>query len=156
VTAHQSEVVVEVPKDLIHCEHPESSTGNDEEKVIALEIARASALGTFPAVDEQTGVVDDAGSPIWHEERPHVMNERPCDHERNGIRAWRIAGVPANECRVQSLKVHQVAGRFRLRQAKTVLMKEFQGTNGKTLSGSTLSGGTARYRTIEAEKTIEF
>ena len=83
MTAHQSEVVVEVPKDLIHCEHP------DEEKVIALEIARASALGTFPAVDEQTGVVDDP--PIWHEERPHVMNERPCDHESNGIRAWRIA-----------------------------------------------------------------
>ena len=97
VTAHQSEVVVEVPKDLIHCEHPESSTGTNEEKIIALEIARVSALGTFPAVDEQTGVVDDAGSPIWHEERPHVMNERPCDHERNGIRAWRIAGVPANE-----------------------------------------------------------
>ena len=97
VTAHQSEVVVEVPKDLIHCEHPESSTGNNEEKIIALEIARVSALGTFPAVDEQTGVVDDAGSPIWHDERPHVMNERPCDHESNGIRAWRIAGVPANE-----------------------------------------------------------
>ena len=49
VTAHQSDVVVEVPKDLIHCEHPESSTGNNEEKVIALEIARVIALGTFPA-----------------------------------------------------------------------------------------------------------
>jgi hypothetical protein len=85
VTAHQSEVVVEVPKDLIHCEHP------DEEKVIALEIARVSALGTFPAVDEQTGVVDDAGSPIWHDERPHVMSERPCDNEENGTRAWRVA-----------------------------------------------------------------
>jgi hypothetical protein len=33
-------------------------------------------------------------------------------------------------------------------------MKEFQGTNGKTLSGSTLSGGTARYRTIETEKLL--
>jgi hypothetical protein len=96
VTAHQCEVVVEVPKDLIHCEHPESPTGNDEEKIIALEIARVSALGTFPTIDERTAVVHDAGSPIWHEDRPHVMNERACDHEENGIRAWRIAGVSTN------------------------------------------------------------
>jgi hypothetical protein len=24
------------------------------------------------------------------------MNERPCDQEKNGIRAWRIAGVSTN------------------------------------------------------------
>jgi hypothetical protein len=90
VTAHQSEVVVEVPKDLIHCEHPESPTGSDEEKIIALEMATVSALSTLPIIQY------DAGIPIWHEERPRVMNERPCDHEKNGIRAWRTAGVSAN------------------------------------------------------------
>jgi hypothetical protein len=93
VTAYESEVMVEVPKDLIHCEHPESRTGNDEEKTIALEIARVSALSTLPSVDDRIAVIHDAGSPIWLEDRPHVMNERPCDHEKNGIRAWRTAGT---------------------------------------------------------------
>ena len=44
MTAHKYEVVVEVPKDLVHCEHSESPSGNDEEKIIALEMATVSAL----------------------------------------------------------------------------------------------------------------
>jgi hypothetical protein len=88
-TAHPCEVVVEVPKDLIQCDHSESLTGNSDEKIIALRIARATALGTFPKVGEVAGTYEE-GIPIWHEERPHVMNERACDHEENGTRAWRI------------------------------------------------------------------
>ncbi len=91
-TAHQSEVMVEVPKDLIHCEHPESPTGNDEEKIIALEMATVSALSTLPVLEAQRAIQYVSGIPIWHKERPPVMNERPCDQEKNGIRAWRIGG----------------------------------------------------------------
>jgi hypothetical protein len=90
-TAHKSEVVVEVPKDLVHCEHSESPSGNDEEKIIALEMATVSALSTLPILKAQGAIQYVAGIPIWHKERPHVMNERPCDQEKNGIRAWRIA-----------------------------------------------------------------
>jgi hypothetical protein len=93
VTAHQSEVMVEVPKDLVHCDHPETPSGNDEEKSIALEMATISALSTLPILEAQKAIQYVAGMPIWHEERPYVMNERPCDQEKNGIRAWRMGGV---------------------------------------------------------------
>jgi hypothetical protein len=93
VTAHQSEVMVEVPKDLVHCNHPESPCGNDEEKSIALEIATVSALSTLPIVQAEGAIQYIAGNPIWHKERLDVMNERRCDQEKNGVRAWRIAGV---------------------------------------------------------------
>jgi hypothetical protein len=55
---------------------------------IALDLARRAALSTFPTVAERAV---DEDLPTWRENRLHVMNERPCDHEENGIRAWRIA-----------------------------------------------------------------
>jgi hypothetical protein len=84
------EVVVEVPKDLVLCEHSESLSGTTEEQRLALEIARITALGTFPKTGKRLAESYDEGVTIWREERHPVMNERPCDHEDNGIRAWMI------------------------------------------------------------------
>jgi hypothetical protein len=86
----EREVVVEVPKDLVHRKLSEIINENPSEKAIALDLARRAALGTFPTVQERVEGLyhEDA---IWYENRPPVMNEQPCDHEENGARAWRIA-----------------------------------------------------------------
>jgi hypothetical protein len=84
------EVVVEVPKDLVQCEHSKSLTGTTEEKILALGIAKTTALGAFPAIGQRVAEMYDEGLPFWRQERHPVMNERPCDHEQNGIRAWMI------------------------------------------------------------------
>jgi hypothetical protein len=81
------EVIVEVPRNLVQSRRSESA----QDKAIAIELARRTAVGTFAAVTERAMGLYDEGSPIWCKERPVVMNERPCDHEENGTRAWRIA-----------------------------------------------------------------
>ena len=63
---------------------------NLTEKEIAIDLARKAALGAFPTVPEGVVRLYDEDPPIWYEDRPHVMNERPCDNEVNGTRAWRI------------------------------------------------------------------
>ena len=90
----EREVVVEVPKRLV--QRKSESIDESLKEIIALCLAKSAALGTFPTVEQRVvGLYHEAA--IWYEDRPPVMNERPCDHESNGIRAWRIAGVPANE-----------------------------------------------------------
>jgi hypothetical protein len=84
---HSREVVIEVPKDLVQSRGSESA----HNKAIAIDLARRTALGTFPVVTERAVGLYDEGSPIWRESRHQVMNERPCDNEENGTRAWRIA-----------------------------------------------------------------
>ena len=66
------EIVVEVPRGLLN--HRQSNlVGQDfKEKAIALDLARDVALKT--------------ATPF-----PAVMNQRPCDCEERGIRAWKIA-----------------------------------------------------------------
>ena len=86
---YQHEAVVEVPKDLVQRKSESINEGLRE--VIALDLARRAALGTFPSVAEWVIGLYDEDPPTWHKDRPHVMNERPCDHEENGTRAWRIA-----------------------------------------------------------------
>jgi hypothetical protein len=86
----QHEAVVEVPKDLVQRNQSETADENPRDKVIALDLARRAALGTFPTVPERVLGLYDEDPPIWYEDRPHVMNERPCDSEENGTRAWRI------------------------------------------------------------------
>jgi hypothetical protein len=86
-TPHSREVVIEVPRKLVQSRRSEST----HEKAIAIDLARRTALGTFSIVTERSLGLYDEGSPIWRENRHHVMNERPCDHEENGTRAWRIA-----------------------------------------------------------------
>jgi hypothetical protein len=80
------EVVIEVPRDLVQFRQSEST----HEKAIAIDLARRAALMTFPTVAERVVGLYDEDPPTWCEDRPHVMNERPCDHEENGTRAWRI------------------------------------------------------------------
>jgi len=85
----QHGAVVEVPKDLVQRKQSEIINANPSEKAIALELARRAALGTFPTVEQRVvGLYREAA--IWCEDRPPVMNERPCDHEENGTRAWRV------------------------------------------------------------------
>ena len=86
----QHEAVVEVPKDLVQRKQSENTRENSREKVIVLELARRAALGTFPTVLERVVGLYDEDPPIWYAERPHIMNERRCDNEENGTRAWRV------------------------------------------------------------------
>ena len=85
----QHGVVVEVPKHLVQRKQSEIINENLSEKAIALDLARRAALGTFPTVEERVAGLyhEDA---MWYENRPPVMNERPCDNEENGTKAWRI------------------------------------------------------------------
>ncbi len=81
--------VVEVPKDLVQRKQLEIINENRREKAIALELARRAALGTFPTVEERVvGLYHEDA--IWLADRPPIMNERPCDNEENGTRAWKI------------------------------------------------------------------
>ena len=84
----QREVVVEVSRCLV--QHSQLLNENPGEKAIALDLARRVALDTFPTVAGRILGLYDEAAPTWHEQRHHVMNERPCDHEENGTRAWRI------------------------------------------------------------------
>jgi hypothetical protein len=89
----QHGAVVEVPKDLVRRKQSEIINENPSEKAIALDLARRAALGTFPTIEERVvGLYHEDA--IWYEDQPPVMNERPCDNEENGTRAWRIAVLP--------------------------------------------------------------
>jgi hypothetical protein len=84
----EREVVVEVPKDLVQRKSESINEGLRE--VIALDLAKSAALGTFPTESERAREVYDEAPPNWYSDRHQVMNERACDHEENGTRAWRI------------------------------------------------------------------
>jgi hypothetical protein len=88
---HQREVVIEVPRDLLQSKQSHLANDIPREKVIAVDLARRAALSTFPTVAERAVELYDEDLPAWCENRFHVMNERPCDYEENGTRAWRIA-----------------------------------------------------------------
>jgi hypothetical protein len=84
----EREVVVEVPKDLV--QRKSESMNESLKEVIALGLAKSAALGTFPTESERALDLYDEAPPIWYQDRPTFMNERPCDHEEDGTRAWRI------------------------------------------------------------------
>jgi hypothetical protein len=84
----EREVVVEVPKDLV--QRKSESMNESLKEVIALGVAKSAALGTFPTESERALDLYDEAPSIWFPDRPEVMNERACDHEENGTRAWRI------------------------------------------------------------------
>jgi hypothetical protein len=89
----QHGAVVEVPKDLVERKRSEIINENLSDKAIALDLARRAALATFPTVEERVlGLYHEDA--IWCEEKPPVMNERPCDKEESGTRAWRIVVLP--------------------------------------------------------------
>ena len=85
----EREVVVEVPKDLV--QRKSDLVNESLREGIALDLARRAALCTFATLFERVIGLYDEGPPTWHNQRPPVMNERPCDHEENGTRAWRVA-----------------------------------------------------------------
>ena len=82
------EWVVEVPKGLV--QRRSESINESFREVIALDLAKSAALGTFPTEAERVADLYDEDPPIWCRDRPPVMDERPCDHEENGAKAWRI------------------------------------------------------------------
>ena len=88
------EIVVEVPRWLLNQRQSDLVGQGFTEKAIALDLARDVALKTaspFPAIRERAVGLYDEDPPIWYEYRHRVMNQRPCDHEERGIRAWKIA-----------------------------------------------------------------
>ena len=88
------EIVVEVPKGLFNQRRSDLVDQDFTEKTIALDLARDVALKTatpFPAIGERAAGLYDEDRPIWYEDRHRVMNQRPCDHEERGSRAWKIA-----------------------------------------------------------------
>jgi hypothetical protein len=85
----EREVVVEVPKDLVR--RKSESINECLREVVALGLARSAALGTFSNEAERAVDMYEEDPPIWYYDRwPPVVNERPCDHEENGTKAWRI------------------------------------------------------------------
>jgi hypothetical protein len=84
----EREVAVEVPKDLV--QRKSESINESLKEVIALGLAKNAALGTFPTEAERAVDLYDEDPPVWYHDRLPVMNERPCDYEENGTRAWRI------------------------------------------------------------------
>ena len=88
------EIVVEVPRGLLNQRQSDLVGQGLTEKAIALDLARDVALKTaspFPAIGKRAAALYDEDPPIWYEYRHRVMNQRPCDHEERGIRAWKIA-----------------------------------------------------------------
>ena len=84
----EREVFVEIPKKLV--QRNSESVNEGLKEVIALDLAKSAALSTFPTDAERVVDLYDEDPPIWYSDRPPIMNERPCDHEENGIRTWRI------------------------------------------------------------------
>jgi hypothetical protein len=84
----EREVVVEVPKHLV--QRKSDLINESLKEVIALGLAKSAALCTFPNEERAVHLYQE-DPPIWYHDRPPVMNERPCDHEENGTRAWKIA-----------------------------------------------------------------
>jgi hypothetical protein len=89
LTRHYT-AVVEVLNDLVHRKQSDSANQNLREKTIALDLARQAALSAFASSGEQVSWPFDEDA-LWYEERPHVMDERPCDHEQGGVKVWKMA-----------------------------------------------------------------
>jgi hypothetical protein len=86
----QHTAVVEVLNDVVHRKRSELVNQNLREKTIALDLARQAALSTFSNAGEQVSWPYDEDA-LWYEERPYVMDAKPCDHEENGVKVWKIA-----------------------------------------------------------------
>jgi hypothetical protein len=84
----EREVVVEVPKNLV--QRKSDLLNESFKEVIALGLAKSAALGTFPTEERAMNLFEE-DPPIWHQDRPSVLNGRPCDHEENGTRAWKLS-----------------------------------------------------------------
>ena len=88
--AKEHKAVVEVPKELVRLKQSELMNENPREKAIALDFARRAALATFSTGGAEWVVWPYDEDALWCKDRHPVMNERHCDYEENGIRAWTI------------------------------------------------------------------
>jgi hypothetical protein len=88
-TTRQHEAVVEVPKYLVQRQQSEFMNENRREKTIALDFARRAALAIFSTGEQRLASPYDEDV-LWYEDRHPVMDERLCDYEDDGIRAWKI------------------------------------------------------------------
>jgi hypothetical protein len=88
----EREVVVEVPKDLV--QRKSERINESLRRVVALDLAKSAALGTFPNEAERAVNLYDGDPPIWYQDRPPVMNERPCDHEEPHKSMANSLGIP--------------------------------------------------------------
>jgi hypothetical protein len=84
----EREMVVEVPKDLV--ERKSKSINESLREVIVLDLAKSAALRAFPTDAERALELYKEDPPIWYHDQPPIINERPCDHEENGTRTWRV------------------------------------------------------------------
>jgi hypothetical protein len=89
-TPRQHEAVVEVPRDLVKRKKSEFVNANLREKPIALDLARRAALALFSTGEQRLASSPHEEDALWCDDRHPVMNERPCDYEDDGVRAWRI------------------------------------------------------------------
>ena len=85
----QHKAIVEVPKDLVQRKQSELRHEKPEEKTIALDFARRAALAIYSTGAKRLVWPFDEDA-LWYEDRHIVMDKRPCDHEENGVRVWRI------------------------------------------------------------------
>ena len=85
----EHEVMVEVPKYLVQRKLSALINENPRETAIALDFARRAALALFALGAEPILWPHDEEA-LWCEDRHPMMNERSCDYEENGTRAWRI------------------------------------------------------------------
>jgi hypothetical protein len=85
----QHTAIVEVFNDVVRRMQLELINQNFRERTIALDLARQAALFTFATGGEQVSRPCDEDA-LWYEERPYVMDEKPCDHEEDGIKVWKI------------------------------------------------------------------
>jgi hypothetical protein len=88
LTSHYA-AVVEVLNDLVQRKQSDSANQNLREKTVALDLARQAALSTFAIRGEQVSWPYDEDA-LWYEEPPHIMDERPCDHEQGGVKVWKM------------------------------------------------------------------
>ncbi len=88
-TTRQHEAVVEVPRDLVQRKRSEFTNEKPREKAIALDLARRAALALFSTGEQRLASQYDEDV-LWCVDRHPATNERPCDYEDDGIRAWKI------------------------------------------------------------------
>jgi hypothetical protein len=87
-------VVIELPVKHVDdwkLERPECKLLDDEIAILITEPVSIATAAKFVALTHQPLRRREIHSAKFLPERPFVMNERRCDYEDNGIRAWFVA-----------------------------------------------------------------
>jgi hypothetical protein len=84
-------VLIELPRKFISDWKLERPGRNITDEEIAIDLAYPVAIATaknFAQFTNRPIMHREIHSPEFHSERLSLMNERACDYENNGIRAW--------------------------------------------------------------------